>query len=108
MPKVWLGRSGFWHLGHLPLSYPSLGRCCPGLQRCLVGHTVEPVGDQLPRQDRGGLADEDQKGGLERVLRVVVIAEDTAAYPPHHRTAKIIGRQRLPASDRHRGICPTK
>jgi hypothetical protein len=35
------------------------------------------------------LADEDEEGGLERVLGIVVIAQDPAAHAPHHRTMLI-------------------
>ena len=35
--------------------------------------------------DRRRLADEDEEGGLEGVLGVVVVAEDTAAHAPDHR-----------------------
>src|SRR5262249_45751598 len=32
------------------------------------------------------LADEDEEGGLEGVFGIVVVAEDTAAHAPHHRS----------------------
>src|SRR5262245_15088392 len=86
VPEVLFGHGGFWHLRHLPLSGPPFGGCCSRLQRRLVGHTVKPVGDHLPRYDRCRLPDEDEEGGLEGVFGVVVIAEDTATHAPDHRT----------------------
>jgi hypothetical protein len=85
VPEVVFGHGRFGHLRHLPLARPPLGGCGPRLQRRLLGHAVEPVGDHLPRYDRGRLADEDEEGGLEGVLGVVVIAQDTAAHTPDHR-----------------------
>src|SRR5262249_35735207 len=51
----------------------------------LRGDAVEPVADLLPRHDRGRAAGEDEEGGLEGVLGVVVVAEDPAADAPDHR-----------------------
>jgi len=50
-----------------------------------VGHAVEPVADHLPRSDRRRPADEDEEGGLEGVLGVLVAGEYAAADPPDHR-----------------------
>jgi len=52
------------------------------MYRCLPGHAVEPVGDGLSRYVRR-FAEEDEKGRLKRILRVLVI-EKAAANTPYH------------------------
>src|SRR5262249_4441271 len=44
----------------------------------------EPVPHHVPRPDGRRLADKDEEGGLEGVLRIVVV-EEPAAHAPHHR-----------------------
>ena len=66
-----------------------------GLQGNAISDAVEPGADALPRHDCGGLADEDEKGGLEGVVGVVHVAEDAAANAEHHRSmAAHDGRKR--------------
>ena len=50
-----------------------------------MGDAVEPVADLLGPPDRRGLANEDEEGGLEGVLGVVMTAEYSSADAPHHR-----------------------
>jgi hypothetical protein len=52
----------------------------------LVGYAVKPVGNHLSRYDGRCLADEDEKGGLEGILGIVLVAQNTAADAPHHRS----------------------
>ena len=54
----------------------------PRLQRRLVGHPVEPMGNPLLVPDRCRLADEHEEGRLKRILGVLRIAEETAADAP--------------------------
>jgi hypothetical protein len=63
---------------------PAPGVGPAGLQRRLAGDPVQPVGDLLPRRDGLGLRGEDEEGGLEGVLGVVV-AEQASAHAPDHR-----------------------
>src|SRR5262245_52988682 len=86
VPHVLLLKSPFGHLHHLPFPLLPSGGYRPRLQRRLVGHAVEPVGHHLLRFNRRRLADEDEERGLESVFGVVVVAEDTAAHAPDHRT----------------------
>src|SRR5947209_4266087 len=48
-----------------------------------MGNPVQPVPHQFPRHDGGRLADQDEEGGLEGVLGVVVV-EQAATHTPHH------------------------
>jgi hypothetical protein len=84
-PPVLWGHGWFGHRGHLPFSLLPLGGGRPGLQGRLVSHAIEPVGQQLPGSNRRCLTDEDKEGGLEGVLGIVVVPENTAAHPPDHR-----------------------
>jgi hypothetical protein len=45
---------------------------------------VQPVPHHRPRRDARRLPDENEKGGLEGILGVVV-AQQAAAHAPHHR-----------------------
>src|SRR5262249_57415925 len=74
-----------WHGGHLPLAHVPPRRDGPRLHRGLIGDAVEPVADHLSRNDRRGLADEDEKGRLECVLGVLWSVKDSATNPPDHR-----------------------
>ena len=49
-----------------------------------MGHAVQPVADLCSGPDGRRLADEDEESGLERILGVVVIAQNTAADAPDH------------------------
>jgi len=75
---------GVWHLRHLHFPRPPPGGGPPSLERRLVGDPVQPVPHRLPAGDGRRLADEDDEGGLEGVLGVVV-AQLAAADAPHHR-----------------------
>src|SRR5205823_2433470 len=57
----------------------------PGLERRLVSHPVKPVPHLRSGSDRRRLTDEDEKGGLEGVLGIVMILEDTPTEAPDHR-----------------------
>jgi hypothetical protein len=73
------------HVRHLRLLRPSFARQRPGFQRRLVGDAVQPVADLFARYDGRRLADENQEGRLERILGVVVVAEDPTAHAQDHR-----------------------
>jgi hypothetical protein len=69
---------------------PPLGRPPPtgrhaGADRGAAGDPMEPRTERVAHPERAGLPHQDQKGGLEGVLGVVVVAEDRAADPPDHR-----------------------
>ena len=51
----------------------------------VVGHPIEPVADHRAGHDRRGFLDQDEKGGLESVLGVGLVAEDAPAHPQDHR-----------------------
>ena len=87
-PPVLLRGLGVGHLRHLHFPRPPPGGGPPRLQRRLVGDPVQPVADHLPRRDGRRLADEDEEGGLEGVLGVVV-AQQAAAHAPHHRAVPL-------------------
>ncbi len=70
------------HRIHLPLSRRPASGCRARLKRRLTGHAVQPVGEHLARRHRGGLADEDQKGGLKGVLGVLGVAQPAPAHAP--------------------------
>jgi hypothetical protein len=79
MPVAFWRRFGFGHVYHLPLSEMPL---CGGgsyFKGGAVGDAVQPVGDPLPRFDGRCFPGENQKGGLEGVLGVVVIAKEPEA-----------------------------
>ena len=58
----------------------------PGLDGGPVGDPVEPVARAGPAgRWSAAFADQDEEGGLERVLGVVGVAEDAAADAQHHR-----------------------
>ena len=63
------------------LSRPPLFTDGPHPHRRLVSHAVQPVAYGLSRLDRSGLADENEERRLERILGVVVAAEQTAQTP---------------------------
>ena len=46
---------------------------------------MQPVAEDGPRSERGGLADQDEERGLEGVLGVGVVAQDAAADAQDHR-----------------------
>jgi hypothetical protein len=53
------------------------------------GDAVQPGRDGRGSADRGGLAGQDQEGGLKRVLGRVVVREDPAAGRPDHRPVPV-------------------
>jgi hypothetical protein len=60
-----------------------------------VGHVEEPVGELLWRGNGRCLANKDKEGCLERILGIVIMAEDPATDTPHHRTVALYkGRKR--------------
>src|SRR5262249_50572 len=50
-----------------------------------VGHAVKPVAQQLTLLQGDGFANQDQEGGLKRVLRIMDTPKYAAAYTQHHR-----------------------
>jgi hypothetical protein len=48
-----------------------------------VGDAVQPAGHRLALADGGGAAGQDQEGGLESVLGVVLVVQDVPADAPH-------------------------
>jgi hypothetical protein len=75
---------GIRQRGHLDFPRPPSGGGPAGVQGRPVGHPVQPVPDQRPRRYGRRLADEDEEGGLEGILGVVVVQE-AATHAPHHR-----------------------
>ena len=61
------------------------GPCRPGRGRDSQGDAVEPAPDRFLPPHGAGPADEDQEGGLEGVLGVVLVAQDRAADAEDHR-----------------------
>ena len=49
-----------------------------------MGDGIKPAAERPIHTHRSGLADENEKRGLEGILRLVTIAEHTAADPPDH------------------------
>ena len=85
--RVVLLRFGFRHVGHLPLTDPPFGVPPPGARTAVVpGHPVQPVAHHPPRGYRDGFAGQHQEHGLESVVNVVRVAEDTAADAKDHRS----------------------
>jgi hypothetical protein len=84
-PEVLPHHPGFGHLHHLPLPHPPPGGQRLRLEGRVGGDPVQPVGQQRARRDGSGLAGQDEEGGLERILGVVVVAEGTAADAPDQR-----------------------
>ena len=76
--------AGWTDLGQRRFPRPPPGGRASALQGRLVGDPVQPVPQPLPRDDGGRLAGQDEEGGLEGVLGVVV-AEHAAADAQHHR-----------------------
>ena len=85
-------RLGFGHLPGRALPDPPLRPGRPRFHGRLECHPVEPVAELLPRQDRRRLACQDEEGGLEGVLGVVVIPEDTATDAPDERPVSLDDR----------------
>jgi hypothetical protein len=80
-------RNGGWfrHLCHLHLFRPSsCGRHADFLSRP-VGHAVEPAADRVTGRYRRRLADKHEEGGLEGILGVVQVRQETAAHTQHRR-----------------------
>ena len=84
-PGIFLYPGWFSHVRHLRFPQLALRPGRPGLEGGLVSDAVEPVTDLRSGVDRRRLADEDEKRRLERILSVVVVAQDTTADTPNHR-----------------------
>ena len=56
----------------------------PAVQGRPMSHAVEPVAEHVSGRDGSRLAREDKKRGLERILGVVVIAQNPPADAPDH------------------------
>ena len=54
-------------------------------ERGARGHAVQPGAEGITHPERAGLADEHQERGLERVVRVVLVAQDPLASAEDHR-----------------------
>ena len=67
------------------LVLPAPRRAAFGVQGGAVGHAVQPVAHQLALADGSRLTSQDQEGGLEGVLGVLLVAEHAPAHPQHHR-----------------------
>jgi hypothetical protein len=78
-PDVSLQRRGLGHVSHLPFPGAPAGGNRPGLQGGAAGDAVQPVADQLAGHDRGRPAGEDEEGGLEGVLGVLLVGQHAAA-----------------------------
>ena len=52
VPEDWFDRGWFRHTRHLPFAEFSFGGCRSRLERCLMRHAIEPVGEQLGRGNR--------------------------------------------------------
>jgi hypothetical protein len=68
----------------LPFALVSLRRCCAQSCRGPNGHAIEPVRDFFAVAQSRSFADENQKGRLKRILRIVMIAEGAPAHIPDH------------------------
>jgi hypothetical protein len=75
---------GFGHVGDLFFTHLPFGAGRPRLERGLMCHAIKPIADHLPGLNRGSLADQDQKGGLECIFGVVVVGERAPADAPNH------------------------
>ncbi len=56
----------------------------PGVERDARGHPEQPVTHRIGVAERAGLAHQDQPGGLEGVLHIVLVAQNASANPPDH------------------------
>src|SRR5262249_46778197 len=75
-----------------PLAGLPPGRRPPRVAGRAPGHAVQPAGQRRVPADRGGVAGQHEEGGLEGVLRVLVVAQhaaadahDQGAVAPHQR-----------------------
>src|SRR5262249_55080586 len=84
-PKAWFYCGWFRHVHYLPFPLLPSGGGRSRIQRRLVSHAIKPVSDHLPWLNGRCFANEDEEGGLERILSVMVAVEDTAADTPNHR-----------------------
>jgi hypothetical protein len=58
-----------------------------------MGNPVEPTGNGLTLADRTGPPRQDEECGLERILGVVLVAEDLTANAQHHRPVSLDQRR---------------
>ena len=63
---------------------PAPQRAGSGGGRDAVGHAVEPGSQRIIHAKRPSLACQDQEGRLERILSVVMVAENAPADVQHH------------------------
>ena len=73
------------HVRRPPLAGLSPGRRPPRVPGDAPGHAVQPAGQRRPPADRGGLPGQNKEGGLEGVLRVLVMAQHAPADPHDQR-----------------------
>src|SRR5260370_39820366 len=73
------------HVLHLLLAGPAPAGLGLGVQSHPARHAVKPMADQLARHDRACLTHQHHERGLERIIRVVRIAQQPPADAEHHR-----------------------
>src|SRR5262249_11522006 len=56
----------------------------PGFQRSLLRNAVQPVAHQVFLKNGPGLAQKDQKRGLESVLGILMVLQKSSADAPNH------------------------
>lgn len=93
-PAYFAGLLGVRALGGPALTKPATG----GGGACLAGHpggdAVQPAGQRRGPADRGGAAGQGEEGGLKSVLRVVFVAQHTAADTQHQRAMTLHQRRK--------------
>ncbi len=57
---------------------------------------MKPIGQRWPHSQRSGLAEKNEKDGLEGILGIVFVVEKAAAHAPHQR--RMSAHQRLKCS----------
>ncbi len=57
----------------------------PQTRRRATGDLMEPGAQRVPHPERSGLAEKDEKRGLEGIFRLVLVADDGQADAPDHR-----------------------
>jgi hypothetical protein len=63
------------------------------MQGSAVSHAIQPVAHHFPRPDGSRLAEQNQKGDLEGIFRIVLVVQHTTADTHHHRSMSL--EQRL-------------
>jgi hypothetical protein len=85
-PEMVRWASGLGDLVHLLLPGLAFDGNRPGLAGNVVGHAMKPVPDFLARRDRARLPGQYEKRGLEGVLGIFGMPEETPTHPHHHGT----------------------